>query len=247
MTEPVFPEERQLAVAHTLRVAITEMHEIASQLYAWNWIDTTGGSLSIRLPQAPDLFALTPTHAGFNRWKLPADGLVVLDKDLKLMPYSTSQRRAHPSAIVHQRVYERLPLAHAILHTHAPHSLAFASLGRSIKPFTLQSQILGEVPCLDSDVDRVGDRSELYIDSREDRMTSGMQGYSYAYAHFEEVLGQLDARLVPRAGELARHGLAFTVFKHGVFVIARNLSEAFDNLIRVERNAQVQLLARNLS
>ena len=88
-----FPEELHLSIGMTLRNTLGEMQEIASQLYAWNWIDTTGGSLSVRLPQDPGLFALTPTHAGFNRWKLLSDGLVVLDKNLHFMPYSTSQRR----------------------------------------------------------------------------------------------------------------------------------------------------------
>ena len=96
-------------------------------------------------------------------------------------------------------------------------------------------------------MDRVGDRSGLYVTSVEKRMTSGMQGYDYAYTHFEEFLSQMNEKLGPCADELNRHGLAFTVFKHGVFVIARNLSEAFDNVIRVERNAQVQILAKSLA
>jgi ribulose-5-phosphate 4-epimerase/fuculose-1-phosphate aldolase len=49
-----------------------------------------------------------------------------------------------------------------------------------------------------------------------------------------------------RSQELKRHGLAFTVYKHGIFVLARNIDEAFDNLLRVEKNAQTQIFATML-
>jgi len=235
-----------LSISETVRTSLPTFQEIASQLYSWNWMDTTGGSISIRLPQDPNLFALTPTHAGFQRWNLMRDGLIVLDRQLNLKPYSTCQRRAHPSAIIHNHIYERFPDANSVLHTHAPYSLAFASLGRTIKPYTLQSQMLGDVPCLETDVDRIGDRSDKFNAETEKIMTTGMMGYGYAYEHFEEMLQQIDETLVPRSQELQRHGLAFTAFKHGIFVIARNIDEAFDNTIRVERNAQVQILSSQL-
>ncbi len=50
-----------------------------------------------------------------------------------------------------------------------------------------------------------------------------------------------------RSQELKRHGLVFTVYKHGIFVLARNIDEAFDNLLRVEKNAQTQIFASMLS
>lgn len=77
-------------------------------------------------------------------------------------------------------------------------------------------------------------------------MTTGVTGYQYALEHFRDLLDQIDERIAPRAAELRRHGLAFTVYRHGIFVAARRLDEAFDNLIRVERSAQVQLLAASL-
>lgn len=241
-----YPENERLAIMEMLRSTLCEMDEIARRLYDWNWIDTTGGSMSIRLPERPDLFALTPTHSGFRRWKLLEHGLAVLDKDLNLTPYSTATHRAHPSAIVHAHVFKEFEKAKVVLHTHSPYSLAFAVKNMAIKPYTLHSQILGEVPCLTSDADQVKDRHSSTVTKREKRMTSGMQGYDYALNHFEELLEQITAVLKPRANELERHGLAFTVYKHGIFVIARNLSEAFDNLIRVERNAQVQILSSHL-
>lgn len=221
-----------------------EMQEIADLLFAWNWVDTTGGSLSVRLADSPEYFALTPTHSGFRRWKLVPSGLVILDASLQKSEASTSWHVAHPSAIIHSFLYENLPLAHSIIHTHSPYSLAFACRGADIPPCTLHSKILGNVPCLQSDADEVSDRSTAFLGETEEEITSGIMGYRYAYAHFESLLDEIKSKIIPRGGELARHGLAFTVYKHGIFIAARNLSEAFDNLVRVERNAQVQMLTR---
>jgi L-ribulose-5-phosphate 4-epimerase len=237
-------KEEHASVTATLNDGVREMQDIASRLYDWNRVDTTGGSMSIRLPQRPVLFALTPTHSGFRRWKLTEDGLVVLNHNLELSPFSTSRYCAHPSAIVHALIFKEFAQVNAVIHTHSPYSLAFAVQGRPILPVTLHSQIIGEVPCLPSNADEMGDRSVSTVDEKERQITTGIQGYDYAMLHFKGLLEEIAARLKPREQELRRHGLAFTVYKHGIFVMARNLSEAFDNLIRVERNAQVQLLSR---
>lgn len=234
------------SVMATLNDATKEMQEIASCLYNWNWIDTTGGSMSIRLPQNPDLFVLTPTHSGFRRWKLLGDGLVVLNHELELSPLTTSRHYAHPSATIHAVIFKEFPKVGAVIHTHSPYSLAFAVKGKAISPVTLHSQILGEVPCLSSDADELKDRSASTINERERMITTGVQGYDYAMDHFQKLLKELLVEFKPREKELKRHGLAFTVYKHGIFVMARDLSEAFDNLIRVERNAQIQLLSNKL-
>ncbi|HEV8579661.1 MAG TPA: class II aldolase/adducin family protein, partial [Thermoanaerobaculia bacterium] len=126
--------------------------------------------------------------------------------------------------------------------SHSPFSLAFACRGATIQPYTLHSKILGDIPCLQSDADLFPERNVRLLDEMEEQITSGVCGYRYAYRHFEALVDELEHRVVPRGEELIRHGLAFTVYKHGIFVVARNLAEAFDNLIRVERNAQVQLL-----
>lgn len=170
----------------------------------------------------------------------------MLNRKLERSTFSTSPLPAHPSALIHSHIYGELPLANAVIHTHSPHSLVFACHGRTIQPFTLQSQTLGEVPCFDSDVDAVKERHRTLLDAQKESITSGVSGYRYAQKHFESIPQQITKVLSSRKHELKRHGLAFTVYKHGVFVCARNMSEAFDNLIRVERNAQVQLLSSNL-
>lgn len=219
-----------------------EMKEITDLLFNWNYIDTTGGSLSARIDN--EYFALTPTHSGFKRWKLN-EGLLVLDHKCNLHDeFATSNIKAHPSAILHAAVYEHFPLANAIIHTHSPYSLVYASAGKDIKPYTQQSQILGDVPCFKTIYPE--NSSKTTINEKEKNLGSALFGYEYSLNHFEPLISQIIEVLGKRSGELKRHGLVFTVYKHGIFVIARTLSEAFDNLIRIERNAQVQLLSNNL-
>jgi len=49
-------------IASQLSKALAEVDELAHQLYQWGWVDTTGGSFSVRLDGEPDLFAITPEH-----------------------------------------------------------------------------------------------------------------------------------------------------------------------------------------
>ena len=246
MNQPADSKEGP-SVKKQLAEALTEWQEMASPLYGWNWHDTTGGSFSVRLRSQGTLFALTPEHAGFRRWKLIERGLVGLNMNVERSTYTTASEdlSAHPGARVHQNSYRHFPLANAALHDHAAYSLAFACATASMQPFTPQSQMLGEIPCLDSDVDQVEERHKSLVHEQEQQITSGVAGSDCVARHCSGLPGQDISRLGDRAGELKRHGLAFTVYQHGVFVMARILSEAFDNPIRVERNDQIRLLVRD--
>lgn len=228
--------------ANFLISAQNQMQTIIDRLLHLDQLDSSGGSLSVRIPDRSKLFAMTPTHAGFEGWNLA--GLVVVNDKLEKHILSNSPKKLHPSAVVHGHIYVRFPAVNAIIHTHAPFSLAFACQKLAIKPVTLHAKIIGGVPCLESDADEMADRHCKTITAIEEDMTSGMRGYRYALNHFNDLLDQITEIFEPRKDELLRHGLAFTVYRHGIFVMARNLAEAHDNLTRVERNAQVQLLIR---
>lgn len=220
---------------------LRDMREMSSHLFQWGLIDTTGGSFSVRLED--NCFALTPSHSGFKHWKLE-EGLLVLNENCERLPESSSNLFAHPSAIIHAEIYKNFPLANAIIHAHAPYTLTYASMKKTVKPFTLQSQILGELPCFESPI--LTDNKNT-IDEIEVKLNqSGLKGYRYAYRHFEPLIDKIKNDFICRTDELKRHGIGFTVYKHGIFVVARNLFEAFDNLIRFERNAQVQILSNQI-
>ncbi len=237
-------EEKENNLGCHIQKFSSAIYDIAMQLYQWQYVDTTGGSFSQRLDKN-GTFALTPTHAWFWRWK--PQGLVVINPDFSRNPHSTSPHPVHPSAIIHKAAYDYSKKVGAIIHVHAPFSNAFATQKKSIYPFTLQSQILWEVPCFDSDVDEVTQRHTRFIKSKEKPLNDVISWYDYALKHFEWFLTEMRLFLGKRSQELKRHGLVFTVYKHGIFVLARNIDEAFDNLLRVEKNAQTQIFASMLS
>ncbi len=239
-------ESTTFNMTNFVRSTVEAMQIIASTLYSWNWIDTTGGSFSVRDASDPSSYWITPRHTGFRRWNIQRDGLQHLDRELNAIQDSTAQLEAHPSAMIHQLIYAEFQYAGAIIHTHSPYSLTFACMRKCLTPLTLQSQILGEVPCFESDVDTIKDRHINYGGRPDIQKHSGTKGRDYVYDHFDGLRAPILQLAIARRHELRDHGLAFTIYKHGIFVIARNLNEAFDNLIRIERNAQVQILKQNL-
>lgn len=237
-------EEKENNLGYLIQEISNTIYDIALQLYQWQYVDTTGGSFSQRLDK-DGTFVLTPTHAWFWRWK--QQGLVVINPDFSRNSHSTSPRPVHPSAIIHKAAYDYSKKIWAIIHVHSPYSNTFSTQKKSIHPFTLQSQILWEVPCFNSDVDEVIQRHSRFIKSKEKPLNNVMSWYDYALKHFEGFLTEMRLFLGSRWQELKRHGLAFTVYKHGIFVLARNIDEAFDNLLRVEKNAQTQIFTSLLS
>ncbi len=61
-----------------------------------------------------------------------------------------------------------------------------------------------------------------------------------------EQIAAVDKLIGHRAEELQRHGIAFLLYRHGVYVVARNLTEACENLGRVESAALATLAQAQL-
>lgn len=161
----------------------------------------------MRLFNDDPTFAITPTHSGSRKWEL-TEGLVVLDGDCERHGLPTSSQYAHPSAYIHSVIYKILPLANAIIHTHAPYSLTFACANKTLKPFTQQSDVLGDVPCLtgiDMNVDKNHNLNFLY--KKEEVMSSGMAGYDYSLDSVKEPEYNLFDKIKPRANEKNRRNI----------------------------------------
>jgi ribulose-5-phosphate 4-epimerase/fuculose-1-phosphate aldolase len=58
---------------------------------------------------------------------------------------------------------------------------------------------------------------------------------------------QLEQLIAPRAGEMERHGLAFTLYRHGAFTVGRHLEETVDLMLRLEETARTALLQAQLT
>lgn len=58
---------------------------------------------------------------------------------------------------------------------------------------------------------------------------------------------QLEELIAPRAEELERSGLAFTLYRHGAFTVGRELNGTADVMLRLEETAQTAYLQAGLT
>lgn len=118
---------------------------------------------------------------------------------------------------VHLAVYRHLPLANAVIHAHARYVMPFVTLGKPIPPVW------------------------------EDTVKFGAIGLvPETPAHSSALAEQVVQGLLPQAAGLAQHGIAILIPKHGIVVVGRDLSDAYDTLERINGNAECILLCRLL-
>jgi len=206
------------------------------RLYRWGMLDTTGGAVSCRA--ADGTILVTPSGTSFRSWEMVPSDVIALDPKGRII--DRTSRLAASGTQVHLAVYERFPAVGGIVHAHAPYSLAFASLGRTVPAVTNQLDTLGEIPCL------AADDTALKAQVRSGELTVHVpegivQRADVNAVNVHEIIPQLTERLVPRAAEVERHGLAFLIYRHGAFTIARGLYEAAENFARVEVAARTAL------
>lgn len=218
--------------------------EIVGDLWDRGHANTTGVSISCRLDDGTILVDQTGT--GFRKCRVSENDLLVMDLncDLVAVAPASPEKKAPVNTAVHAAYYRNNPLAQACIHCHAPYSQVFACRNESIFPYTLQSNIMGEVPCVNVDdailKKEYADLVPVVV------VPSGLHARPDVYYVMQKVAEKTVEALRGREQELAKHGLAVTHFRHGIFVFARNLDEAFDNLERVEANARVRLLSASL-
>lgn len=214
-----------------------QLVHLAGEMKRWNMLNPAGGALSMRLHDGNIL--LSTTGSAFNRWNVGVKDFIVLTPDGDIVEQTSGLGVA--ATTTHLAIYKRFPAANACMHAHSPYSLAFASLGIPVPAVTNRMDILGEVPCLAADDTAV--KAAYAADPTPLSIPSGMvQRADAAVVNVLHIEPQLEKALGPREAELARHGLAFLIYRHGAFAIARTPDEAFDNLARVEEAAHTALL-----
>lgn len=204
---------------------------VLEDLKTYRLIDPSGGDLSLRC--SDEHIIISPTGAAFRRWHIASEDWVVLD--LKGNVIERGQYLGPGETPVALALYNLFPECHAYIHSHTKYSLAFASVGMSIPSTTNLMDTLGEIPCLRAD-DRVIKQS--IKEQAPINIPPGMvQRPDVAAIFLFHIIPQIKESMLPRRDELHKHGLAFTVYKHGVFVFAHSIDEAFENLMRVETSA----------
>jgi ribulose-5-phosphate 4-epimerase/fuculose-1-phosphate aldolase len=203
----------------------------------WGLLNPAGGAISVRTPDDRMVISTTGSASRLHWDITPADH-IVLDMNGDIVEQTAGLGVS--GTPLHLALYRMLPKAGAILHAHAPHSLIFSSLGHQVPSVTNRCDALGLIPCLAADDETI--KREYRANPYDFAMPAGMvQRPDVAVitvAHYEPLLHKL---IAPRATELERHALAFTLYRHGAVIVGRDIGEAVDALFRVEESAECAL------
>ncbi|MFD7057161.1 class II aldolase/adducin family protein [Streptomyces mirabilis] len=215
---------------------------VLEDLKSWEVLNPAGGAVSLRLPDGNILISCT--RLAFNRWDASVRDFIVLAPDGQIVEQTAGLGAS--GTPMHLDLYRMLPRAGAIVHTHAPYTLAFASLGLPIPSVTNRADTFGEIPCLHANDSTV--KADFIADPVPLDLPQGMvQRPDVAAVTLLYYRPQLEKLIAPRAEEMQRHGLAFTLYRHGAFTVGRQLEETADLMLRLEESARTAVLQATLT
>src|SRR5215470_8921687 len=91
--------------------------------------DFVAGHVTVRLPDEPGRFLMKPATIGLD--EMTIDNIITVDLDGQKVG-GTMPR--HNEVFIHSEVLRARPEIQCVIHTHAPHAVAFSSLGRELVP-----------------------------------------------------------------------------------------------------------------
>lgn len=116
---------------------------------------------------------------------------------------------------VHMVCYHAFPDAGSVFHAHPLNVMPWVSRGVPIPPMSEQTDKYGPIDFC-----------------------------KWAATHTPELAGNVVDALQPLAHELKKHPIATLIPRHGIFVVATDLNNAFDTLERIDRNAYIAMMAQ---
>jgi ribulose-5-phosphate 4-epimerase/fuculose-1-phosphate aldolase len=99
------------------------------RLLAERLVFFTAGNVSMRIPDEPELVAVTPSSTAYDT--MGPDDVAIVDLDGRLVD---GTRRPTTELPLHTLVYRRRGDVHGIVHTHSAAAMAAAALGIDIPP-----------------------------------------------------------------------------------------------------------------
>ncbi len=98
-------------------------------MYNEHLVSATSGNISVRLPDRPDAFAITPSSESYL--SMEADRIVIMTVDGQVLQ---CPKDGKPSSEwrLHAELYRAKPQVKAIVHTHSPYATSFAVLRETI-------------------------------------------------------------------------------------------------------------------
>ncbi|MEA2006989.1 MAG: class II aldolase/adducin family protein [Patescibacteria group bacterium] len=226
-----------------VQAVASQICELARECWVLQLSDSTGFSISCDV--GDNIVISDKTGTGFRRNRITPSDLIMIDLDANFIysPDQSDTRKAPVNVVIHLEGFKKSD-ARACIHWHDPYTNAFTCLGKTIKPFTLQSKLIGDVECI-----VVDDREEKEAHLKEITqliVPTGLHCRQDVYFIMKKVGIAMRRVLERRNEEFDKHGIVSTHFEHGLFSFGRNLGEAFDNGYRSVRNAQAIIYSRLL-
>src|SRR3989338_4428419 len=218
--------------------------ELARECWERSISDSTGFSISQTIPDT-NIVIVDKSGTGFRRNKITSEDLLLIDIDGNLLfqPNKVNPRVAPVNVAIHLEGYKKSD-AKGCIHWHDPFTNAFACYGKTIHPLTLQSKLIGDVPCM-----LVDDREQKKARIEKEVAVSvptGLHSRPDVYYVMKQVGLNVADILEKRNAEFGRHGVVVTHYEHGLFAFGRHVEEAFENGYRSVRNAQAIIYSQML-
>jgi L-ribulose-5-phosphate 4-epimerase len=110
------------------------------KLHEKDFIQLNSGNVSVRASE--EHLAITPTGVSYD--DIQEEDVVIIDLDGTTIEGSLKPSSETP---MHTTVYKNMPDVKAVVHTHSPYALAFATVGRSIPVISTEGlAIRGPIP-----------------------------------------------------------------------------------------------------
>ncbi|MGQ4916028.1 MAG: class II aldolase/adducin family protein [Candidatus Asgardarchaeia archaeon] len=106
-----------------------QISETFKKLVSENLSSHFGGNISVRLPDKPDNFLITPS--GIRKDRLQPEDMVIIDINGNLVE---GDKKPSIEQFLHLEIYKRRPDVNAIIHAHTIYSSAFAVARVDIPP-----------------------------------------------------------------------------------------------------------------
>jgi L-ribulose-5-phosphate 4-epimerase len=91
--------------------------------------DFVAGHVTVRLPEEPHRFLMKPATIGLD--EMTPEGIITVDLDGRKVGGAMPR---HNEVFIHSEVLRARSDVQAVVHTHAPHAVAFSSLARELVP-----------------------------------------------------------------------------------------------------------------
>jgi ribose 5-phosphate isomerase B len=186
--------------------------EFGKVVFERHLTDAAGGNISVRVG---DFVCITPRYSGSRRrWHLQPNEVLVSDLSGNKLDGDGEISR---EAKVHFALYQALPDATAVLHSHARNVMPFVAAGQPIEPILEATLKFGTIPV-----------------SR------------FSPAHSEKLAEAIVEEFQGKDEAIRKYAAAVMAPWHGLFVAGKDLDAAFDLTERIDTNAYCILMSRLL-